>query len=237
MKFLLNYKIFEKTSLLNIGVPFSVMQIIQKNYAISDNAQWKPLKYKKDINPILNKNKNNLIITICNNNLFVSFSYDKEYYIETYEQTIKDDFGNEGWQRIDRIKTTLSDLFKQIKKRCKSFVLVSGDWSYEFSNIRKLKNEEKDFKYTTNIFKQDFIKNYTKIYKKLYGKDSDIITNNIVKSNSLTIFDKYLIEFEGDYSDKYKEYLNIPIMIERWSRDKIMTAFMVYLYTKKLIEL
>ena len=47
-------------------------------------------------------------------------------------------------------------------------------------------------------------------------------------------------EFEEDLannSDKYKEYLNIPLMIERWSREKIFTAFAYYLYTKKTIEL
>ena len=82
MKFLLTYKLFEKTSLIGIGVPYSVMQSIQRNYTISDDAQWKNLKYKKDINLALHKIKNNLIISVCSNKLFVLFSFNKEYYIE-----------------------------------------------------------------------------------------------------------------------------------------------------------
>jgi len=70
-------------------------------------------------------------------------------------------------------------------------------------------------------------------------KESDPykLYNDTIKQNSLTIFNEYLIRFEDEYSVKYKEYLNIPIMIERFTRDKVMTAFMVYLYIEKLIEL
>ena len=282
MKFLLTYKLFEKTSLLNIGVPYSVMQELQRNYSISDNAQWKLLKYKKDITPALNK-KNNLVISICKDKIFILFSFNKEFYVETYQLT--EDFG-EIWTRIDRVKATLSEILTNIIRGCKSYELISGDWSHEFSTTRKIRKEELKFDDITKQFKIDFAENFTRIVKRLYGKKANIITDiiinhlastkknisedkireilflnidkakevnilknkqkskdpyklysDIIKSNSLTIFDEYLIRFEDEYSDKYKEYLNIPIMIERFTRDKILTAFMIYLYTNKLIEL
>ena len=55
--------------------------------------------------------------------------------------------------------------------------------------------------------------------------------------NSLTIFDDFIVNFEDGISDKYKEYLNIPILVENYSRDKIFTAFCYYLYTNRLMDL
>ena len=286
MKFLLSYKLFEKTSLIGIGVPYSVMQSIQKDYAISDDAKWKTLKYKKDITSALHKPKNTLIISISKNRLLILFSYDKEFYLETYILTEKDDFSNEQWYRVDRVKSNLTDITKKIEKDFKSYQLISGNWLHEFSGTRKIRQEESDFEQITNDFKKDFAESFTKIVKKMYGRKANIITeiiinhlknikNNltdqqirdvlflnvdraknidmfkkvekdkdpyklydkIIKTNSLTIFNEYLIRFEDEYSDKYKEYLNIPSMIEKWGRDKIMTAFMIYLYTNKLMEL
>jgi hypothetical protein len=286
MKFLLSYKIFEKTSLIGIGVPYSVMQSLQKNYALSDDAQWKSLKYKKDIISAIQKPKNNLIISIYNNKLFVIYSFNKELFLETYILTEKDDFGNEQWERISRIKDTITNISKKIEKGNKSYELISGNWANEFSSKRKIKKEESDFEQITNEFKKDFAENFTKIVKQLYGRKANVISNiivdhlkntkknltddqirnilflnvdrakevdtfkkkqkekdpyhlynQIVRSDSLTIFNEYLIKFENEYSDKYGEYLNIPIMIEKFTRDKVMTAFMIYLYINKLIEL
>jgi len=104
MNHILTYKLFEKTSLLSIGVPYSVMKNLQKNYEISNDAQWKALKYKKDILSILKNSSNNLIISICKNKLFVVFSYNKEYFLESFELINKDDFGNEEWKKINRIQ-------------------------------------------------------------------------------------------------------------------------------------
>ena len=73
--------------------------------------------------------------------------------------------------------------------------------------------------------------------KKQKAKDPYKLYNDIICEDSLTIFDTYIISFEEQYSDKYKEYLNIPILIEKFSLDKVKTAFMIYLYTKKLIDL
>jgi hypothetical protein len=286
MKFLLSYKLFEKTSLIGIGVPHQVMQSIQRDYAISDDAQWRFLKYKKDVTTALHKPKNNLIISVCDNQVLILFSYEKEFYIENYILTEKDDFGNENWIRAERNKSTITDMVKKIEKNCKSYELISGNWTHEFSKVRKIRREESDFEQITNDFKKDFAENFTKIVKRMFGRKANVITDiivnhlknvkknitddqirdilfinvdrakdvdilkkkqqakdpyklysDIVKADSLTIFNEYLIRFEDEYSEKYKEYLNIPAMIEKWSRDKIMTAFMYYLYTGKLLEL
>lgn len=286
MKFLLSYKLFEKTSLIGIGVPYSVMQSIQKNYAVSDDAQWKYIKYKKDITTTLHKPKNNLLISVSDNKLFIIFSYNKEFYIETYFLTEKDDFGNEQWQRIDRVKDTITNILKKIEKGCKTYELISGNWLHEYSGTRKIRSEQSKFERITDEFKKEFAENFTRIVKKMYGRKANVVTdiiinhlknvqsnltdeeireilflnvdrakevdkfkkkeeekdpyqlyNQIVMENSLTIFNSHLISFESDYSDKYREYLNIPVMIERWGRDKIFTAFVYYLYSKKLMNL
>jgi len=39
MKFLQTYKLFEKTTLINLGVPFIVMKQIQRDYSFSDNSK------------------------------------------------------------------------------------------------------------------------------------------------------------------------------------------------------
>ena len=89
MKFLLSYKLFEKTSLLKIGVPYSVMQRLQRDYTISDDAEWKKLRYKKDIKLALHNQKNIFLISVCNDKLFIIFSYNNEFYLETYILTEK----------------------------------------------------------------------------------------------------------------------------------------------------
>ena len=79
------------------------------------------------------------------NRLFILFSYDKEFYLETYILTEKDDFSNEQWYRIDRVKSNLTDITKKIEKDFKSYQLISGNWLHEFSGTRKIRQEEDNF--------------------------------------------------------------------------------------------
>ena len=201
------------------------MQIIQKDFEISDNAKWEKL-YKKDVESKLNS-RNNLLVTVCKTKLYVTYSYDDDYYIETYNLTSEDDFGDSQWQKIGRYKASMTEALKSIERGCKTYILVSGNWSNEFSSVRKINKEQNNFIDITDNFKEEFLKKFKSKY--LY--------DNSIKADSLTIFDKYLAEFEDVYSDKYKEYLNLPIMIERWTREKIMTAFLIYIYSNKLINL
>lgn len=285
MKYLKTYKLFEKTTLLNIGVPYNVMQTIQRNYALSDNSKWSTIKNKTDIRKELKKTKS-LIISVCENKILIFYSFSNDLFIETFEYIINDDFGDSRWERISRIKTDIKDVIDNVDKKCKMYLLDKGEWSNDFSNVRKMNKEDKKFDEVTNNFKKDFAKKFTRIVKKLYGRRSNMVSDTIidylkdvnddtsenkireilflnvdkakeveyyrnknkqkdpfklysdaVRADSLTIFDDYLITFEDYYSNKEKEYLNLPIMIERWGRDKIMTAFMVYLYNGRLLEL
>lgn len=281
-------KLFEKTSLLNLGVPYSVMKNIQLNYEISPDAEWGAIKHKKYILSILEE-KNNIIILICDDIILLLFSYEKKYYLETYVLTEKDDFGYENWNYVDRKEYStleLVDLISNINDECILYKLKNGEWKKEFSNIRKLRKSEIEFDEITNNFKISFAENFTRIVKKLYGNKYNVVTNmiinhlknikndisddeirnalflnvervkeadilknkslekdpyklknNYIKDNSLTFFNEYIIEFEDKYSDKYKEYLNIPIMIKKFTREKVMTSFMYYLYSGKLMRL
>lgn len=272
MKYLKIYKLFEKSSLISIGVPYIVMQDIQKNYNISSNAQW------EKINKL---SYENFFISICNDNIDIIFNDEDEYYIQNYILLNRDDFGSEKWKKSKKSKMTIGDVIDKIKT-CTTYKLISGDW-----NINKKPNTpQQKIEDITNSFKLDFINNFNKIVKKLYGDRANKISNDIInnlknvkkgitkdeivdmflkstekvkeieyyknkaksndpynmtdktiKPNSLAIFDEYLISFEDAYSEKYDEYLNIPIMLKKYDRDKIMRAFMIYLYSGKMIEL
>jgi hypothetical protein len=78
----------------------------------------------------------------------------------------------------------------------------------------------------------------SKIHKQ---KSEDIpkykLDNEEIQNNSLTIFNEYLLQFENDYSEKYGDFFTIKSLIEKYSQDKILTAFIYYLYTGKLMDL
>jgi hypothetical protein len=63
------------------------------------------------------------------------------------------------------------------------------------------------------------------------------LDNEDIQHNSLTLFNEYLLQFETDYSEKYGEYFTIKSLIEQYSQNKIITAFIYYLYTGKLMDL
>jgi hypothetical protein len=63
------------------------------------------------------------------------------------------------------------------------------------------------------------------------------LDNEEIQHNSLTLFNEYLLQFETDYSEKYGEYFTIESLINKYSQDKIITAFIYYLYTGKLMDL
>lgn len=77
--------------------------------------------------------------------------------------------------------------------------------------------------------------------KDLQKKSKDIdkyhLDSDMQQMNSLTIFDEYLIEFEEAYSKKFHKYYNIKSLVDDFSRPKIYTAFIYYLYTGFLMDL
>lgn len=55
--------------------------------------------------------------------------------------------------------------------------------------------------------------------------------------NSLTIFDEYLLQFEVLYSEHFDTYLSLRDLIADFGEEKILTAFMYFLYTGKEMPL
>lgn len=286
MKYLINYKVFEKSSLTYLGIPNKVMVDIQKLFAISDDAKWQNLPYKKDIRTQLRGGNNNLFITILKDNILVIFSNNNKYYVDNYSYYSQDDFGDDNyWEKEDRIETTITKINNLINRSSKIYKLVSGDWSYKNRAKRRIEKGTKEFENYTNQFKKDFAGNFTRIIKKIYSKRSnliqdmiitnlinvninispnkakEILTANIdkakqsefykkkgyekdpfklqlqyIKDNSLTIFNEFLIRFEDEISKKHNEYLNLPEICNRFTRDRVMTMFMYFLYSGKLMN-
>lgn len=288
MQHLLSYKLFERSSLTYLGISKEVMQDIQKQLALSDNATWKELKYKKDLKSELQKDNDDIFVIISKdeNNVIVIFSINKYYYIDNYKFYNSDDMGDGYWDKEERYQSTITDINKYVQRGSKIYKLSSGNWTYNNRKKRILIKNQKEFIEFTNKFKYEFAINFTKIVKKLYKNNSDIIqkiiiknlintnkniepeqakkllTSNIdrakqadyytkrseekdpfklqlqyIRDNSLTIFNEYLISFEDEISKKYNEYLNVPELCKMYSREKIMTAFMYYLYSGKIMEL
>lgn len=77
--------------------------------------------------------------------------------------------------------------------------------------------------------------------KKLQTKSTNIdkykLNTTEQQYNSLTIFDEYLLQFEDAYSEKFHKYYNIKSLVEEFTRPKIYTAFIYYLYTGFLMDL
>jgi hypothetical protein len=188
MKYLLKYKVFEKSSLTFLGVPNEAMIDIQKQFALSSDAEWKVIKYKKDLRTDLRRNEDKLFIVVSSdkNNIIVIFSIDNEFYVDNYNFYKADDMGSEYWDKEDRIKTNVTDVNKSIPKGAKIYKLISGDWSYENSAKRELNKRSDDFDDFTIQFKIDFADNFTNIIKKLYKNHSSLIQDMII-NNLLTV--------------------------------------------------
>ena len=54
--------------------------------------------------------------------------------------------------------------------------------------------------------------------------------------NSLTILDEFITQFEEAYSEFFGERLDIQELSKHFTREKIMTSFMYFIYTGKLLD-
>jgi len=181
MKHLLKYKLFEKSSLTYIGVEDDVMIDIQKQFALSDDAQWKQLTYKKDLRTELRK-EDNLFVVLSENNVIVIFLVDGKLYVDNYRFYQDDDMGNEYWDKENRIESNITEINKEIPRNAKIYKLISGDWTYENRAKRRLKKNTEEFDDFTNNFKKDFADSFTKIVKKLFNKHATLIQNMIIRN-------------------------------------------------------
>jgi hypothetical protein len=183
-----SYKHFllEKSSLTSLGIPRSVMQNIQRDYALNPNSEWVEYTLKKDIKDILIKNKNNLLLQIGKDaiKVFVSvYEYNKKlYFIDRYVKKTGefDDF----WQKLEREGATLTSMLYEVEMENKYYLLKNNDFSVVKSEIRKLEKEEKDFDSFNNKFREDLLDYFTKVLKNSYSTVSKKIEHTIVDNLS-----------------------------------------------------
>lgn len=282
-------KINEKSSLSQMGVPKSVMQYIQKHYALNPQAQWEEYEKLNEIKKDLMKNEKKLFLQIGDNNIKVYASiYEKNKKFFIVDKFFKStgDWGDH-WEHVGREGTTLTNLIKEeIYIEDKQYKLKSGDFSVVKKDVRDVEREEKRFDefnkkfredlldYITNILKNSYSKKANKIEKRIIDNLADVkegldpeeikdilyqnadyakkskrlkskadlipkynLENDEIQHNSLTIFDEYLLRFEDAYSEKLGEFHNVKSLVGQYSREKIFTAFIYYLYTGLLMNL
>jgi hypothetical protein len=250
--------LLEKSSLTKLGVPREVMQPLQKDFAIPADAQWERVGLKRDVEKIFRDGEKELILQIEVDSIKVFVSYftpsADRYFIDSY---VLDESGWGGYEKIPREEVTLTRLLYEINSKSLLYHLKSP-----FSLIRQpkrlLMKKEKGFQDFTEKFKKDFLENFDLILKRIVGsqyKDAKQeikdkarqveIENKMMLSglddplegpNSLTILDQFLTEFEDAYSDFFGERLDIQELSQYFSREKMMTSFMYYIYTGKLLN-
>jgi len=63
------------------------------------------------------------------------------------------------------------------------------------------------------------------------------LKDTTIKDNSLTIFDEYLLGFEEAYSEKEKEFVFVEDLCKKYTLNKVIRAFIYYIYNGKVINL
>lgn len=254
-----DYLILEKSSLTALGVPKEVMQGIQKDLAIPVDATWDRIKLKKDVTDIISNEKEFLIIQIGIDSISVFVSYevngDRTYFIDTYLMKDEQDWGG-GYDKQPRRNLSKSQFITLIEPKMMIYKL-NGKFSYRKQGNRRVIKKEKDFEVFTENFKKDFLKNFDAILKRIVGqnykdaKDEVLVKakqiekenrmiisgldNPLKGPNSLTIMDEFIYQFEEEYSKYFDERLDIQELSELFTREKVMTSFMLYVYSGKII--
>jgi len=67
--------------------------------------------------------------------------------------------------------------------------------------------------------------------KKAKNSDPYGIRYDIPQANSLSIFDEFIITFEEAYTDKLEEFVTIKDIADKISYDKLLTSFLVFMYS------
>lgn len=248
--------LFEKSSLTQYGVPRGVMQSIQEDFAIAPDAEWDKMNLKGDIIDELKKGENNLYIMVSLKNISVFGSHPSikgaEYFIDKY--LYEDDGWSGDYNKLDRETKTLTQLSIDIESKTNIYKL-NGEFSIKDQSDRKLDKYQKDNMNFSESFKNDFMKNFDGILKKITKKNFNSAkeaiktkakqvayqNNMIIKNlenplaggNGLNILDEWIYKFEDDYADFFGERLDIQEMSEYFTREKVMTMFMYYVYTGK----
>lgn len=250
--------ILEKSSLTKLGVPREVMQPIQRDLALSPDAEWEKMEHKKDVVDYLRKGDKNLFIQIGVDDIKVIGSYPSirgvDYFIDNY--IYRDTEWAGEYEKSKRHFDTLTQTLINIDPR-KNIYRLKGDFSINKQPKRKMIKKEKSFMEFSDKFKTDFLKQFDKILKRITGthfkKAKDKITdkakriamendllikgidNPLSGPNGLSILDEFLFQFEEEYSKFFEERIDIQELSKYFTYDKVMTMFMYYIYTGKIL--
>ncbi|MFW6226020.1 MAG: hypothetical protein ACOC3V_03600 [bacterium] len=251
--------LLEKSSLTRLGVPNYIMKSIQKDFAIPPDAQWNKVGLKSDAKEILREGDKELLIQISLQSIKVFVTYEKNnekmFFLDNYIYR-EGAWGGE-YEKQQREYLTMTQMFYKIKSDSLIYHF-QDDFSLIRQPARKRKKVQKEFTEFTEQFKKDFLRNFESILRRLVGTKyksakKDIqekarrveIENQMMLSglsdplsgpNSLTILDEFLLGFEEKYSEYFGERLDIQELSEYFTRDKIMTSFMYYIYTGKILD-
>mgnify|MGYP001767648598 FL=1 len=162
-----------------------------------------------------------------------------------------------GYNKLPR-KTLSKNQFLITIEPKKMLYHLQDDFSIKKEHHRKILKKEKSFDEFTNNFKKDFLKNFDSILRRIVGQNfkdakDDVLDkarkieienkmmisgldNPLKGANSLTILDEMIYQFEDEYSNYFDERLDIQEMSELFTRDKVMTAFMYFIYVGRIMN-
>lgn len=251
--------LFEKSSLTQLGVPNNVMKTIQEDFALAPDVEWVKMNLKSDILNELKKGEKNLyiMISIKDINVFVSHQTIKgiEYFIDKYVYQDGDWGGT--FEKLDREYKTFTQLSYDIDSKSNIYK-INGEFSVKEQSIRQLDKQQKDNTEFVEKFKKDFIKNFDSILKRITNKNFNSakeeikekarmiayqnkmiiqnLDNPLLGGNGLNILDEFLYKFEDEYTEFFGERLDVQEMADYFTRDKVLTMFMYYVYKGKTMK-
>ena len=250
--------LLEKSSLTKLGVPREVMQPLQKDFAISPDAEWERVRLKREAEKIIRTGEKEFLLQleIDSVKVFVAYSISgiDRYFIDSY---VMDESGWGAYEKLPREEVSVTQLLYQVNSRAILYHLKSP-FSIVRQPKRKLIKKEKSFVEFTENFKKDFLKNFDSILKRIVGskyKDAKKeiqdkarqmeMENKMMLSglddplegpNSITLLDQFITEFEEAYSDFFGERLDIEELSKHFTREKMMTSFMYFIYAGRILD-
>jgi len=110
----------EVSSLTILGVPKEVMQPIQRDFAIPENAEWDRLPLKRDVEYLMKKGDKCLILQIAIDSVKVFVSHplhdENSYIIDRY--LLDEDAGWSGeYTKIKRESVSLTQLLSEVEPK------------------------------------------------------------------------------------------------------------------------
>lgn len=251
--------LLEKSTLPMLGVPTNVMKSIQKDLALSDDAQWEKIPTKSLVADFLRKGGRNLFIQISVTSIKVITSYPTikgtEFFVDKY-RFIDDDWGGE-FRKTTREYKSYTQTMIEVRPNSNIYKLI-GNFSIHQQSRRKMIRKEIEFSEFHDIFVKEFLQRFDGILKRITGKGFENakgeikekakqiaienkmliqgLDNPLQGPNGLSILDEFLLKFEESYSEYFGEPITIQELVGLFSRDKVMTMLMYFIYRGKIIN-